>query len=199
MDSFNVITKIVVPLVSPLIAACALIVAFLNEARKLRLQRTYDRETWMSSLFTDSLYVLDLFELVVDHQRTGTVTQVHIDELAKSFDRLFERIMADPETGRAFYDCVRFREKGKRKNMFTLLAEARFRVSGANANKRMDPVVHFALLTICYLYETDRSRRDERYSAMTEYEKHDPSLYGPLMVARDTPSLRVAGRTNCEG
>lgn len=78
--------------------------------------------------------------------------------------------------------------------MFTLLAEARIRVTSMEIDKRLDPLIYFALFTILYLYETDKVRREELYEAMTAFEDGYPDLAGPLMVARDTPTLHDYAR-----
>jgi hypothetical protein len=176
MSLFDFLTKVVIPLLVPLIVIVTGAVAF-------RRERTHDRLKRAESVFTLAVYSADLYDLLVANDKMGKPSVPHVVEFQKSFEAMMTTIMSDADVGRRFYNDVRF--AGGRNNMFRLLAEARIRVANFTPAGAANAVVGLALYTVVYLYEKDATRRSETYSLIKQFS----ASYGQLVIAEHTPCL----------
>ncbi len=186
MTFVELMTSVLVPIASPLVAAIAIVVAIRTEAHKMRLQRLNEHRQRINSIFTDFLYARDLFTILTYQAQLGGTNAAHVAELQVTAGRALDKIFSDPEVG--LYDQVQF--TGDHNNIFRLLAELRIRIAGLEPGGKLDLLIYFGLTTLLYLYDSDQPRRDGLYAELEKARDTNPKLYENLMVDRNTKSLR---------
>lgn len=190
MTFFELLTEILVPVASPLVAAIAIVIAVRAEGRKIRLEHSTQRRQRMESIFTDALYARDLFTILTYQSQLGQMEHAHVAEFQLTIDRVFDKIFSDPEIGRRFYEDVAF--ECQHNNIFRLLAELRIRTAKMDPNRSLDLLMYFGVTTLLYLYDSDERRRHEVYKELEKVRDAEPALYSNLIVARNTKSLKIS-------
>jgi hypothetical protein len=75
--------------------------------------------------------------------------------------------------------------------MYLLLFEARVRTSKTQLSRDDLLFLYFVLLTLTYLYETERQRKtSDSYQAIEFIYQSDPPYFAPFIVDKSSPSLR---------
>jgi hypothetical protein len=182
----------VLAIVSPSIAALALIFGFRLELEKRRAQDDGDRRKQAEAVLGEVYYATSTTKLIAYANSSPTAEQS--EALQKAFERIMDKLMAQSGLGDQFRDNVRFVNPGATDRLFVLLAEARLRIAKANVTTQDIVVVYLALLTLSYLYQTEPQRQnDDTYAALEALCASSPT-YTILLIDKDTPSLRINPR-----
>jgi hypothetical protein len=192
-ETLDALTKNVVPVLSPLIAALAVLLGLRQEFRKLRTQQLEDQKQRAHAISGEVFSTLALSGLLsAEIGLNGKPNLDTLSEVRTGFGRIIEKLRTEPEFGDYLRDRVKFVEQSDSvSRMFLLLFEARRRIAVTNPAPTDVLFTHFALLTLGYLYETKTQReRSDIYGALQEICKASPQQYGLFLVDKSTPSFR---------
>lgn len=183
--STAVVKDVIVPLLCALIAAGVVVAGYMREAHKSRAEARRLRFLNAESVFTEIFYAAALAKLIV----FGSSTPEHYAELRRSFDRVVDMLLTQPEIGSRLRASASFASAGADDRIFVLLSEARVRVALPKMNRPDLVVVYIALLTLTYLYQTETERaKSDSWEALEKLCM--ASNLQHLLIAPDTRSLR---------
>ena len=186
--STAIVKDVVVPLLCALIAAGVVVAGYMREGQKSRAEARRLRFLNAESVFTEIFYASALAKLIV----FGSSTPEHYAELRRSYDRVAEMLLTQPEIGSRLRASATFANVGADDRIFVLLAEARVRVARSNMSLADLNVVYIALLTLTFLYQTETERAaSDSWRALSAL--CNGSSLQHLLIARDTRSLRGNG------
>ncbi|HTW49451.1 MAG TPA: hypothetical protein VMD92_15970 [Acidobacteriaceae bacterium] len=187
------VTQIVVPVLSPFVAAIALVVGLQKEIRLFRSQQNQERNQRAHSISTEVFWATAVAGLLVSEFASGHQQRPEtLKELHDSYLRIMERLRLEPEIGDYLRDRVKFTQPSKNTGrMFLILLEGGVRVAKPQVGRKDILFVYFTLLTLTYLYETEAQRKfSDAYAAIELIHSSEPEFWGPFLIDRATPSLR---------
>lgn len=189
------VTQIVIPVLSPFVAALALVIGLQKEIRLFRSQQKQERNQRAHSISTEVFWATAVAGLLASELGAGNQLRPEtLQELQASYLRIMERLRLEPEIGDYLRDRVKFTNPSRNTGrMFLILLEAGICVAKPQVSRKDILFVYFALLTLTYLYETETQREfSDAYGAMELVCNSDPAFWGPFIIDRATPSLRGA-------
>src|SRR5882672_4284873 len=151
MDRYSILKDVIVPVLSPLVAAAALLVGFFRNARRLQ------RDAVMA-LYRDLDWTWQQYHLYGGAMKGGQgVEPERVAELHKAWRRVFHRILSDSDAMNAFYQRHLRNARG---NPMLLISNAKVISEKArkDPSKLPDLELQFTLHNLLYLCEPDRAK-----------------------------------------
>jgi hypothetical protein len=189
----DAVTKIAIPILSPLIAVVAVLVGLRQEFRRVRVQQGQDQKQRANAVSGEVFSAIAVSGLMVrEFGDKGAVSPEALTEVRAGLERIVTKLRAEPEFGDYLRDRVKFARPSENPNrMFLMLFEAGRRLANKTISKDDLRFAHFTLLTLTYLYETKSQREhSDAYSALKAMGDNLRNEYELFLVDASTPSFR---------
>ena len=201
-----VLPGILIPLVSPLIAAAALIWAITHEANKFHAAQTIERESQIESVAAPAYYAHNVWKTVSATAKRNFVDRTWIAEYKHAAFRLCDAIQSEPAVTRLIYGEMVFPNilPQSASNGLVLLAQLCITSRGIGENtspeaiRRIDANLSFFLATVLFFFEKDGCTRESLYRSIVRIrdENSGNSLYQYYLIS--TASSAYGEVTQCD-
>jgi hypothetical protein len=162
--------KILIPLLSAIIAGAAIYFSFRQEVNKIRDQRKNELKRGATSIILRVAYCESLAKYLISSK--GSPDAVRLLDFQNKIVILLDDIFGYPEIALVLKNVI---SNTGRYNNILMLAECRARSFELTHDNKMDRLgfIYFTLLTLTYLFDNNKVLRDSAYEAMKEFTAPD--------------------------
>jgi hypothetical protein len=188
-DWHGIAKDFVVPAVSPLVAALAIVAAIWKD-RQARLDTRQDElARAATALFRDVALARQMYEILgLQLAQSESVESARWPETQAALDRVYAVLLGQP----VVYDYyARALDKEQRSQLVILLSELRVRYKSFTPRDGIDHFILFGIYSLLSLYETRPTERAEHSQCLDAIEASHVALYTPLRLkaTRSSESL----------
>jgi hypothetical protein len=187
IDWYGYSKDIIVPVVSPLVAALTVLSALWAERRSRARIRQEELDAAATSLYRDVAYARELYQLLGLAIEMGeAVPPARLTEIQGALDRVYTVLFSQPRV----YEHYFGRKESMEKRLLLLLGDLRVRYQSLAPGQSFDQVILFDLYVLLSLYETDAALLEEHERTLDIIEESNPQLYAPFRIRPKRPLAR---------
>ena len=190
------VTKILIPLISPLVAALALILAITSASNEIRTAQQRSQDYTIQLVAAPAFYAEQVWRGVVVSAESGLVDSSWIKEYKDTADRLCKAIHDDPTVNRLLYTEMELPNIPQTSPSNGLVVVAYFCITSREISdggdlhqiKSKNHEIVFLIKLIRFFFEKDECNRKALYGELETIRDENPqeALFDLYMVSQNS-------------